>query len=146
MATTTHLPHRRADTRVRTGAGVFKRSAEKLAAAVKAAKPGVSVVINEEKVRPSFCASFGTPPHALTHTPPLPPSTPQPRKGAFEVKVGDTAIVSLTVRHTARRTRPAPYTDPVLCCGHTTFGTHRTCSGRSPSCARWTLTSSRRTS
>jgi hypothetical protein len=49
---------------------VFKRSAEKLTAAVKAAKPGASVVVvvNEEK----------------------------PRKGAFEVKVGDTVIVSLT--------------------------------------------------
>lgn len=46
---------------------MFKRSAEKLTAAVKAAKPGASVVVNEEK----------------------------PRKGAFEVKVGDKVVVSL---------------------------------------------------
>ncbi len=97
---------------------MFKRSAEKLSALLLAGKPGVVVSVNAEKARfPFFVWAAGSPraPRraALTRARASPP--PQPRKGAFVVRVQgkEAPLVSLLVRRSsAMRMRTLT---PLLC-------------------------------
>ena len=76
---------------------MFKRSAEKLSALVLAAKPGTVIAVNADKVRRQRRASASTPLLPFVAHAPL---APQPRKGAFVVRVRgrDAPLVALLVR------------------------------------------------